>query len=209
MIVVRNCFTAKPGIAGKLAAQLKEAAASSKLGKYRVVPRQNTTRFANCVAKIAPAPEMARVSVTMAGTSNPVRPQMIGKNLTATHPFARRASVYYKDGRPVGIGSGSRFVTVMQTAEPRFPAHTARSQRTHSVARSLFVQAKMSPVFVVIADIVGKKSLRVPRVDGNYMIEQVPATTPDPAFPNTVLPGTFVRRLNSIDLHRSHGNSNF
>jgi hypothetical protein len=28
MIVVRNCFTAKPGLASKLAAQLKEAAAA-------------------------------------------------------------------------------------------------------------------------------------------------------------------------------------
>ena len=37
MIVVRNCFTAKPGMASKLAAQLKDAAASSKLEKYRVL----------------------------------------------------------------------------------------------------------------------------------------------------------------------------
>jgi hypothetical protein len=37
MIIVRNCFTAKPGLASKLAAQLKEAAGSSKLGKFRVL----------------------------------------------------------------------------------------------------------------------------------------------------------------------------
>jgi hypothetical protein len=37
MIVVRNCFIAKPGHASKLAAQLKEAAAASKLGKHRVL----------------------------------------------------------------------------------------------------------------------------------------------------------------------------
>jgi hypothetical protein len=37
MIVVRNCFIAKPGHASKLAAQLKEAAGASKLGKYRVL----------------------------------------------------------------------------------------------------------------------------------------------------------------------------
>src|SRR5262249_32676387 len=34
MIVVRNCFIAKPGNASKLAAQLKEAAASSPLSRY-------------------------------------------------------------------------------------------------------------------------------------------------------------------------------
>lgn len=37
MIVVRNCFTAKPGNASKLAAQLKEAAAASGIPRYRVL----------------------------------------------------------------------------------------------------------------------------------------------------------------------------
>lgn len=38
MIVVRNCFVAKPGHASKLAAQLKEAAAAApKIGKFRVL----------------------------------------------------------------------------------------------------------------------------------------------------------------------------
>jgi hypothetical protein len=37
MIVVRNCFVAKPGNASKLAAQLKEAAGSAKFSKYRVL----------------------------------------------------------------------------------------------------------------------------------------------------------------------------
>ncbi|HKV47263.1 MAG TPA: hypothetical protein VJN69_04175 [Candidatus Acidoferrales bacterium] len=37
MIIVRNCFTARPGQASKLAAQLKEAAGTAKLGKFRVL----------------------------------------------------------------------------------------------------------------------------------------------------------------------------
>jgi hypothetical protein len=37
MIVVRNCFIAKPGNAGKLAATLKEAAAVAQLPKHRVL----------------------------------------------------------------------------------------------------------------------------------------------------------------------------
>jgi hypothetical protein len=37
MIVVRNCFVAKPGQASKLAAQLKEAAATAKIPKVRVL----------------------------------------------------------------------------------------------------------------------------------------------------------------------------
>lgn len=37
MIVVRNCFVAKPGMASKLAAQFKEAAVAAKMAKYRVL----------------------------------------------------------------------------------------------------------------------------------------------------------------------------
>ena len=37
MIVVRNCFVAKPGNASKLAAQFKEAALASNIGKFRVL----------------------------------------------------------------------------------------------------------------------------------------------------------------------------
>jgi hypothetical protein len=37
MLVVRNCFTAKPGMASKLAAQLKEAAAIAKIPRHRVL----------------------------------------------------------------------------------------------------------------------------------------------------------------------------
>ena len=37
MMIVRNCFVAKPGNASKLAAQLKEAAAVAQLPKHRVL----------------------------------------------------------------------------------------------------------------------------------------------------------------------------
>lgn len=37
MIIVRNCFVAKPGQASKLAAQLKEAAAAAKIPRHRVL----------------------------------------------------------------------------------------------------------------------------------------------------------------------------
>jgi hypothetical protein len=37
MLVVRNCFIAKPGQASKLAAQLKEAAAVAKIPRHRVL----------------------------------------------------------------------------------------------------------------------------------------------------------------------------
>lgn len=37
MIVVRNCFVAKPGQASKLAAQLKEAADAAKIPRHRIL----------------------------------------------------------------------------------------------------------------------------------------------------------------------------
>jgi len=37
MLIVRNCFVAKPGNASKLAAQLKEAAATVNIPRYRVL----------------------------------------------------------------------------------------------------------------------------------------------------------------------------
>jgi len=37
MIIIRNCFVAKPGHASKLAVQLKEAAAAAAIPKHRVL----------------------------------------------------------------------------------------------------------------------------------------------------------------------------
>jgi len=37
MLVVRNCFVAKPGNASKLAAQLKEAAAAANIPRHRIL----------------------------------------------------------------------------------------------------------------------------------------------------------------------------
>jgi hypothetical protein len=37
MLVVRNCFVAKPGQAGKLASLLKEAAAVAKIPRHRIL----------------------------------------------------------------------------------------------------------------------------------------------------------------------------
>ena len=37
MLVVRNCFVAKPGNGSKLATQLKEAAAAAKIPRHRIL----------------------------------------------------------------------------------------------------------------------------------------------------------------------------
>lgn len=57
MILVRNCFTAKPGQAGKLAGMFKEAAAAAGVPKHRVwtdlVGDFNTVIFEFEVASLA------------------------------------------------------------------------------------------------------------------------------------------------------------
>jgi len=37
MLIIRNCFVAKPGNASKLAAQIKDAAATGKFQKFRIL----------------------------------------------------------------------------------------------------------------------------------------------------------------------------
>jgi hypothetical protein len=46
----------------------------------------------------------------------------------------------------------------------------------------------MSPVFVVIADIVSQQPSQVSLVQNDHMIEQVVTHTPDPALGDAVLP---------------------
>ena len=67
----------------------------------------------------------------------------------------------------------------------------------------------MSSVVVVVADVIGKKPLQVLLVDRNHMVEQVPATTLDPALCTPVLLWALVRGLYGSNLHGSHGSRNF
>ena len=48
----------------------------------------------------------------------------------------------------------------------------------------------MGPVFVVIADIVSQQPSQVSLVQNDYMIEQVPTDTSNPALGDAILPGT-------------------
>jgi len=47
----------------------------------------------------------------------------------------------------------------------------------------------MSPVLVVIADIISQQSSHVSLVQNDHMIEQVPTHTSNPALGNAILPG--------------------
>ena len=64
----------------------------------------------------------------------------------------------------------------------------------------------MGSVFVVVADILCEKTLQVPFVERNHVIEQVAAATPNPALRHSILPRTLVRGLKNADFHRVDGN---
>jgi hypothetical protein len=77
-IVVRNCFTAKPGQASKLAAQLKEAAAIANLPVHRILT--DVTGEFNRVIFEYEVPSMAELDARMReyATGGPFRDKMKG-----------------------------------------------------------------------------------------------------------------------------------
>ena len=65
-----------------------------------------------------------------------------------------------------------------------------RHRRGNSTAGRVLPQSEMSPVFVVIADIVSQQPSQVSLVQNDHMIEQVPTHTSNPALGDAILPGT-------------------
>jgi len=63
----------------------------------------------------------------------------------------------------------------------------------------------MSPVFMVIADIVGKDSFEAALVEGDDMVKQVTPAGTHPALGNAVLPGTLQGGLKANDFHGLNG----
>ena len=70
MLVVRNCFTAKPGQATKLAAQIKEAAETGKFSRFRVLT-DLTGDFNRVVLEfeVESVAEFERIHSTQSGSS--------------------------------------------------------------------------------------------------------------------------------------------
>ena len=58
-----------------------------------------------------------------------------------------------------------------------------------SAIRGFLVEPEMSPVFVVIADIVGEDSFEVAFVQGDDMVKHVTPAGTHPALGNVILPG--------------------
>src|SRR5215831_707502 len=66
----------------------------------------------------------------------------------------------------------------------------------------------MRAVIVVIANVVEEKSLQMPFVHSNDMIQQLPPTAFDPALRHPVLPRTLERGLDRLNPEGSHGSGN-
>ena len=96
----------------------------------------------------------------------------------------------------------------MQATQSRSTHDRTPVARPNSARRCSFVQAKVSSVFMVVADIVGEKALQVALVEGNDVIQKIPPTTLNPAFSDSVLPRTLERCPNRTNSHRPHGDRN-
>ncbi len=90
-------------------------------------------------------------------------------------------------------GSGSLVVAMMQTTEPWRRDNFATRCRTFCwlpTCGSLFVQAEVRSILMIVANVVIHKPLEMALVDHDDMIEQISAAVPDEALGHAVLPGT-------------------
>lgn len=66
----------------------------------------------------------------------------------------------------------------------------------------------MGAVAVVVSDILAKQAPKMIRVEHDDMVEELAATTADPAFDDTVLPGAPIRSTGSFDRKGLDGGTN-
>jgi hypothetical protein len=62
--------------------------------------------------------------------------------------------------------------------------------RSLAASRSLFVEAKMRAIAMVIRNVLIHEMPQMRFIDGDHMIEQIPATVANPAFSDAILPRT-------------------
>ena len=89
-----------------------------------------------------------------------------------------------------------QMVSMMQTTQPRHRDNLLAGVQTYRfpASRSLFVQAEMGSVVVMITDVVGHQASQMPLVEHDHVVEQIAATTAHEPFRYTVLPRAFERR---------------
>lgn len=82
---------------------------------------------------------------------------------------------------------------MMETAEPwerEDPAARAWAFRHLAASRSLLAEAKMGPVFLVIADELIHEALQMPFMESDHVVEKIAPAGTHPAFGHAVLPRT-------------------
>lgn len=89
--------------------------------------------------------------------------------------------------------SGCEVVAMIKSAEPWHGNNFAIRiciLRSDKACRSLLVQAKMSPVLVIVTNLIGHEAFHMALIQYDQTIEQVSAAVADPSLSNTVLPRT-------------------
>ena len=80
---------------------------------------------------------------------------------------------------------------MVQAAEPRHGGRLATHLsvlRDCPACRRLLLQPKMSPVLMVVADVLDHQAPEMPLIEHDHMIEQVSAAAADEPLGDTVLP---------------------
>src|SRR5208337_3637601 len=97
---------------------------------------------------------------------------------------------------------------MVQTAEPwhRYdPATNAELPCGVPTGRCFLRQRKVSPVLMVIADVLKHKPFQVAFIENDHIVEQIPAAIPDPTLGDTVLPRTSEAGSLGRDAECPHG----
>ena len=85
--------------------------------------------------------------------------------------------------------SGGQVIAMMQAANSGYNlAAYLCSCCCHPTRRRSLFQREVGPVVMVVADVFGHETLKMPLVEHNHVIEQIPAAVADKALGDTVLP---------------------
>ena len=107
--------------------------------------------------------------------------------------------------------SGCQIVTMVQATEPWHGYNfTSRDWilRDFTASRSFFLQSKMRPVVVVVADVFTHQALEMAFVQDDHMVEQVSTAVSYPAFGDTILPWAAKAGSLGLDAEALHGVDN-
>jgi hypothetical protein len=87
--------------------------------------------------------------------------------------------------------------------------NTTPNCRTNSAAWRFLVQSEVGAVIVIIADVLGEKSLQVVLVQSDDVVEEIPPTAFDPALGNAVLPRTLDGGSHARHVHGTNRSGNY